>query len=385
MSIVDEMKPHVREYMEQRVRDKFEEHKAYFENGNKDQSRHASENLNVFWSMLVKYGIDINEIVKMMNADDVINNYKALTDAGANIDVAKWFPRLSGKCAFKNFGLLLEKDIKGQDIFDLIKKKNKDIITEVDYTCWLNEKVDANDVYDVYEKKLFVSKDPYKTLWKLSILDEYGLSQNTKNRIKEYIREYGNSDLFENIAKESEEWGKLGVKIEDYYREYIRKNYSFLKECGPSELIKRVGMSFEDFLEHLDFEHFFNNWYRNDLDLEYAREFVDECLKETGTLETFAYRMTDSIHYTRTGYSSDAVYYALLEKGGADCLNATEIAKAIKHVYAEGLLFNLVPRKEVFKTFKKYEVKRRILRKCFPKNHVLLSAICGFFELMHEV
>lgn len=364
MSIVDEMKPHVREYMEQKVRYKFEEFKSYFDNGSEKQSDKAAENFGIFWTMLVKYGIDINEIVDRMFADDVIDNYEELTKAGASIDITEWFPHLTADCAFDNLGFLREKGIESQEIFNLMNEQSFDV-TKRGMTQWLEEKVNADDVYKAYEDEIF-DKDAYHILWDLDTLNKYGLTEEAKDQLKNTIRNQEDVDLYENIAKEKEQWAKLGVKFEDYIKDYIRLSYSSLIEDGPREFTEGVGMSFEDLLENMDFKAYNLEWTRHDdlKNIDIARRFVNECLEETGTVEIIAKKMVDNVGYKNTNYADDVMYYALLEKGTPD-LDATRIVKAAGNGHYLDTIFGL-PRKEVLKTYRKSGVKRLILKYYFP-------------------
>ncbi|MBR5647755.1 hypothetical protein IKW73_02355 [Candidatus Saccharibacteria bacterium] len=305
---------------EQKVIYDFAVLKAYAENGNEDDSYDASEKIGTLWTIFHQFGVDINEITKEMFADDVVDNYDKLIEAGATIDLSEELPKLTAECVLRNLDFLYKKGIRANAAFDAILEDDPDVALERKMEEWLKDGVSADKVYEAFKETIY-KKDVEESLQDIGLLKNYGA---------------------------------LNPAI---YPDFINSHYFYIWEHGPNKLLERMncGMDFRKFWDCLHFRSFvysLEKYYIHGDMAERVRVFVEDYLKARMNIEELAKKMVDEFEYQCFG----EVYYVLLENGGAEYLDADKICAWISpHCFTKKVIG--LPRKEVLKTMRKCKVK----------------------------
>lgn len=288
-------------------------------NGDKNESYDASKKIGRLWSFFHEYGIDANKITEEMFADDVIEHYDELIEAGATINISEEFPKLTAECLLNKRKFLYEKGIRPNALFDQIVEDDDDYIFEREMKDWLEDGVDADKVYGMYKSRI-CDKEVEEALQDIALLEQYEAVCPT------------------------------------IFPDFINSHLDYIWEYGPCKLLEQMdhNWDFRKFWKCLNFGKFmccFDDCYY-ELKAIRARTFVRDYLKERMDIEEFAKKMVDRYGYEHFG----EVYYVLLENGGAEYLDANKIAVMIAPGCYERKVIGL-PRKEVLRTLRKCKVK----------------------------
>lgn len=234
---------------------------------------------------LLEKGHDANQVMEIMSADEIWDNFETLVSHGANINITELMYRLGIFFAMEHWDELVE---RGALPDELAKWCYEGIVDDDDDIKFLlHKKVSPEVVLELAEDMMGLAKyfpdDCYDTF---SLLIEYGLSNSKMN---EWISDHLSDAMINSIVDEdTENWRELGVNPDGFIGPWLDcHGDAFFWGQSLRELPGIITL--KDFIDHYSaaeiveysryygFIDFVNDYIENGGDIDYlGRKFAGE-------------------------------------------------------------------------------------------------------------